>query len=60
MRPSRKVVSGGFPAGEGAAGIMATTTKTMAATNGSRNHELRRMLEDRRQELMREIQRKDS
>jgi len=35
---------------------MATTTKTTAATNGSRNHELRRMLEDRRQELMREVQ----
>lgn len=35
---------------------MATTTKTMAATNGSRDHELRKMLEDRRRELMHEVQ----
>ena len=35
---------------------MATTTKTMAATNGSRDHELRKMLEDRRRELMYEVQ----
>jgi DnaK suppressor protein len=47
--------SGGLPVGEGAVGIMATTMKTMAATNRSRNHALRRMLEDRRQELMREV-----
>ena len=35
---------------------MATTTKTMAATTGSRNHDLRKMLEDRRGELLREVQ----
>ena len=35
---------------------MATTTKNMAATNGSRDHELRKMLEDRRRELMHEVQ----
>ena len=34
---------------------MATTTKTIAATNGSRDHELRKMLEDRRRELMHEV-----
>ena len=34
---------------------MATTTKTMAATNRSRNHEPRKMLEDRRRELMQEV-----
>ena len=35
---------------------MATTTKTMAATTGSRDHDLRKMLEDRRGELIREVQ----
>ena len=35
---------------------MATTTKTMAATNGSRDHELRKMLEGRRRELVYEVQ----
>ena len=35
---------------------MATTTKNMAATNGSRDHELRKMLEDRRRELILEVQ----
>jgi DnaK suppressor protein len=35
---------------------MATTTKIMAATTGSRDHDLRKMLEDRRGELMREVQ----
>lgn len=35
---------------------MATTTKTMAATTGSRARDLRKMLEDRRGELMREVQ----
>jgi RNA polymerase-binding transcription factor len=35
---------------------MATTTKTMAATNGRRHHELRKMLEDRRRELVYEVQ----
>jgi len=35
---------------------MATTTKTMAATNGRRDHELRKMLEDRRRELVYEVQ----
>ena len=35
---------------------MATTTKTMAATNGSRDHELRMMLEGRRRELVFEVQ----
>ena len=35
---------------------MATTTKTRAATNRRRNHELRRTLEDRRRELMYEVQ----
>ena len=34
---------------------MATTTKTMAATNGRRDHELRKMLEDRRRELVYEV-----
>ena len=37
---------------------MAMTTKTMVATNGSRNHELRKMLEDRRLELVYEVQSK--
>ena len=41
---------------EGAAGIMATTTTTMAATTGRRDHGLRKMLEDRRGELAREVQ----
>ena len=35
---------------------MARTRKTMAATSGSRNDDLRKMLEDRRGELMREVQ----
>jgi len=35
---------------------MATTTKTIAATNGRRDHELRKMLEDRRRELVNEVQ----
>jgi DnaK suppressor protein len=35
---------------------MATTTKTRAAMNGRRNHELRRTLEDRRRELMCDVQ----
>ena len=35
---------------------MAATTKTMAATNGRRDHELRKMLEDRRRELVNEVQ----
>ena len=35
---------------------MATTTKTMAATTGSRAHDLRKMLQDRRRELMNEVQ----
>ena len=35
---------------------MATTTKTMAATNGRRDHELRKMLEDRRRQLVYEVQ----
>ena len=35
---------------------MATTTKTMAATNGRRVHHLRKMLEDRRRELMHDVQ----
>ena len=35
---------------------MATMTKTMAATNGRRDHELRKMLEDRRRELVDEVQ----
>jgi DnaK suppressor protein len=42
---------------EGAAGIMAaTTTKTMAATNGRRDHDLTKMLEDRRRQLVYEVQ----
>jgi RNA polymerase-binding transcription factor len=41
---------------EGAAGIMATTTKTMAATNGRRDHELTKMLKDRRRRLVYEVQ----
>ena len=35
---------------------MARTTKTIAATNGRRDHELRKMLEDRRRELVYEVQ----
>jgi RNA polymerase-binding transcription factor len=35
---------------------MATTTKTMAATNGRRDHELRKMLEDRCRQLVYEVQ----
>ena len=35
---------------------MATTTKTMAATNGRRDHELTKMLEDRRRQLVYEVQ----
>ena len=41
---------------ERAADIMATKTKTIAATNQRRDHELRQMLEDRRRELMHEVQ----
>jgi DnaK suppressor protein len=35
---------------------MAATTKTMAATNGRGDHELRKMLEDRRRQLVYEVQ----
>jgi len=35
---------------------MATTSKTMAATNSKRNHELTKMLEDRRRQLVYEVQ----
>ena len=35
---------------------MATTTKNMAATNGGRDHELRKMLEDRRRQLAYDVQ----
>jgi DnaK suppressor protein len=45
---------GGAAIREGAAGIMATTTKTVGA--GSRDYDLRKMLEDRRGELLREVQ----
>ena len=42
---------------EGAAGIMATTRKsTKASAKTSRYNELRQMLEDRRRELMNEVQ----
>jgi DnaK suppressor protein len=42
---------------EGAAGIMATTTKSAkGSTAKSRYHELKKMLEDRRRELMNEVQ----
>ena len=41
---------------EGTAAIMATQTKTIATTNGRRDHDLRKMLEDRRRELMYEVQ----
>ena len=41
---------------EGAAGIMATTKTTKIATKGSRYDELKKMLEDRRRELMNEVQ----
>jgi DnaK suppressor protein len=41
---------------EGAEGIMATTTKTVAATKGRRDHELTKMLEDRRRQLVYEVQ----
>jgi hypothetical protein len=37
---------------------MAKTTKTIAATNRSRDSELRKMLEDRRRELAHEVQSK--
>ena len=37
---------------------MATTTKTMAATDARRDHELRAMLEGRRRELVFEVQNK--
>ena len=53
---ARNRETGGSPVREGAADIMATTTKTIAATNGSRNHELRMMLEGRRRELVFEVQ----
>jgi hypothetical protein len=35
---------------------MATTRKATAAKNGSRNHELKKILEDRRRELMHNVQ----
>jgi DnaK suppressor protein len=35
---------------------MAMTTKTMVATNGSRDHALRKMLEDHRRELVNRVQ----
>ena len=35
---------------------MATRTRTIAATTGSGDHNLRKMLEDRRGELLREVQ----
>ena len=35
---------------------MATKTKPVAGTNGRRDHELRKMLEDRRRVLMHEVQ----
>jgi DnaK suppressor protein len=38
------------------AGIMALKTKTIAARNGRRDHELKKMLQDRRRELMHEVQ----
>lgn len=37
---------------------MATTRKPTAAKNGSRNHELKKILEDRRGELMHNVQRR--
>jgi DnaK suppressor protein len=41
---------------KGAAGNMATTTKTKGAAKTSRYNELRKMLEDRRRELMSAVQ----
>jgi len=41
---------------KGAAGSMATTTKTKAAAKTSRYNELRKMLEERRRELMTAVQ----
>jgi DnaK suppressor protein len=41
---------------EGAAGIMATTTKTKVAAKTSRYNELKKMLEDRRRELLNAVQ----
>jgi DnaK suppressor protein len=35
---------------------MATTTKTVGATTGNRDYDLKKMLEDRRGELLRELQ----
>jgi DnaK suppressor protein len=35
---------------------MATTSKTIAATNSKRNHDLTKMLEDRRRQLVYEVQ----
>jgi DnaK suppressor protein len=43
-------------ASEGAAGTMATTKSTKATAKTSRYNELRQMLEDRRRELMNEVQ----
>jgi RNA polymerase-binding transcription factor len=55
-RPNSRIVRRTDRPSEGAAGIMATTTKTMAATNRRRDHELTRMLEDRRRQLVYEVQ----
>jgi DnaK suppressor protein len=41
---------------KGAAGIMATTTKTKVAAQTSRYNELKRMLEERRRELLNAVQ----
>jgi DnaK suppressor protein len=41
---------------KGAAGIMATTTKARGAAKASRYTELKKMLEHRRRELMKEVQ----
>ena len=60
VAPSNGFANGPYSEGDGkgAAGIMATTTKTKAATKAttSRYDELKKMLEDRRRELMSEVQ----
>jgi DnaK suppressor protein len=43
---------------EGAAGTMATTMKTMSAAQRRRDHALKKMLEDRRRQLVYEVQAK--
>jgi DnaK suppressor protein len=50
------LADGASPAQKERQGIMATTTKTKNAAKSSRYNELKKMLEDRRRELMNEVQ----